>query len=136
MTTVTRWVLDEGGDNEYTFPRNPDRSGGDTWWNTELRYTEVNPIGSNLPTVLVDGFNGGARTIKFTAIPGVMMRKLKEFYDRKDIIQNCKDHLYPTTKVFSCVFVDFKASFRPVISGFPGTYEDTWNVEVTMIRVA
>jgi hypothetical protein len=136
MSAVIRWVLDDGGDNEYTFPRNPDRDGGDTWWHKELRFSEINPIGSELPTLYTDGFNGAVRTIKFSVIPGSMMRTLQEFYHRREIIQNCRDHLYPTTTIFSCVMIDFKSYFRPVYGNFPGSYEDTWDVEITLMRMA
>ena len=136
MSDVVRWILDYGGQHEYRFPRNPDKPGGDTYWKRELRGTEINVLGSNLPMYFVDGFNGAKRDLHFSAIKGSMMRVLEQFYFRQAVIENCTDHLYPTTTKFSCMIIDFHARFRPVHGTFPGSYEDTWDLDMTLLRMS
>jgi hypothetical protein len=132
---TTRWIFDYGGVNQYNFPRNPDRYGGDTYWQSELRLSELDIIGANSPTIQVDGFRGSRRTIRFTAITGVMMRELEKFYYRRVTIANCRDHLYSTTLSFSCFVIAFSPSVRPTIGNFPGSSEDTWDLEMTVVRM-
>jgi len=132
---VQRWILDENGPNEYTFPRNPDRYGGDTYWRYELRRNEVDIIGASLPTIQADGFRGARRVIRFTAITGSMLRALQTFYLNMEVIENCKDHLYSTTIAFNCFIEGFIPSIHPTTGSFPGTTEDTWDLEMTLIRM-
>lgn len=134
--TVQRWVFDEGGPNEYTFPRNPDRYGGDTFWRYELRGNEVDIIGASLPTIQADGFRGARRVVSFTAITGTMMRTLQRFYLNMEVIENCKDHLYGSTIAFNCFIEGFVPAIHPVAGNFPGTTEDTWDLEMTLVRMS
>lgn len=133
--TIIRWRLDVGGTYDYTFPRNPDRHGGDNGWTYEPRMSDLYPISSNTPLIQVDGFRGARRNIKFSAITGDMVRTLQNFYLRAQIIYNCRDHLYPTTLQFDMFIDSFSSSFRPVYGVFPGSDEDTYDVEMTMIRI-
>ena len=134
--SVVRWRFDFGGLYDYTFTRNPDRGGGDSYWMYEPRMSELHVIGANLPNIQVDGFRGARRSIRFTAITGTMMRTLQNFYLRESIIHNCRDHLYSTTDQFSCFVESFSSSIHPTIGTFPGSGEDTYDVEMTMIRMA
>ena len=136
--SVIRWRLDIGGTHEYLFPRNPDRAGGDTNWARDIRMSELDVIGGNTPTLQVDGFKGARRTIRFTAITGTMMRTLRDFYFREQIIENCTDHLYPTTPLFDCFIVSFTCTIHPTIDGssFPGSGEDTYDVEMVLVRMS
>ena len=136
MATVIRWRLDAGGAYDYTFPRNPDRYGGDTNWVREPRMSENEVIGSTIPNIQVDGFKGARRTIRFTAITGTMMRTLQNFYNRTAIITNCTDHLYPTTALFSCFVASFTPTIHPTIGSCPGSGEDTYDVEMTLIKMS
>lgn len=129
---VTYWVFDLGGTYTYTFPRNPDRFGGDTYWIYEGRVSEQAIVGSNIPNIQIDGHTA-RRTIRFSAITGVMMRTLQNFYLRQVIITNCRDHLLNS---FSCFIVEFVPVIRPTTGNFPGSYEDTWNLELTMIKMS
>lgn len=133
--SVTYWVFDYGGYNEYRFERNPDRKGGDTGWIYEPRMTSISIAGANFPNLQVDGFNNN-RTIKFTAIHGTMMRTLQNFYLSNATIENCRDHLYPTTISFSCFITGFAATMHPTIGAFPGSGEDTYDVEITLTRMS
>jgi len=135
MTTVIRWKFDVGGDNEYTFPRNPDRYGGDSGWIYEPRMAELEIIGANTPNIQIDGFHGARRTISFTAITGTMTRKLRDFYLRKQIIYNCRDHLYPTHPAFNCFIIAMVANVHPTTGTFPGSGEDTYDVEITLVKM-
>jgi len=135
MAEVQRWVFDEDGPDEYTFPRNPDRRGGDTYWRYQARYNEVDILGASLPTIHADGFRGARRTIRFTAIPGDMMRKLEEFWLKLSVINNCRDHLYDTTKHFNCFIESFNPTLAPTTGNFPGSGEDTYDLEMTLIRM-
>lgn len=136
MTDVIRWRFDTGGSHDYTFERNPDRSGGDTFWSRETRMSELDVIGGNTPTIQVDGFRGAKRTIRFTAITGSMMRVLQNFYYRAEIIYNCSDHLYSTTPLFNCFVTSFIATIHPTIGNFPGSGEDTYDVETILLRMS
>ena len=133
--TVTRWQFDVGGLYEYIFTRNPDREGGDTFWVLQPRMTEFDIIGSNFPNVQIDGFRA-TRTLRFSAITGNMMRTLRNFFQRKTIISNCRDHLYPTTPGFSCFIVSFTPALHPTIGDFPGSGEDTYDLEMVIIRMS
>ena len=138
---TVRWVFDEGGTNEYAFPRNPDRYGGDTYWRYPLRFSELEILGSSLPTIHVDGFSGARRTLRFTAITGAMLRKLEGFYLRKLVVPNCRDHLYDitssnSTHKFSCYIESFTPMLHPTTGSFPGSGEDTWDLELTLIRTS
>lgn len=132
---TTYWIFDEGGDTEYTFERNPDRYGGDTYWRYQVRANEVSIVGSSSPSIQVDGFNGARRTIRFTAITGNMFRTLEAFWLNMEIIPNCKDHLYDTTPSFACFIESFIPTIHPTIGDFPGSTEDTWDLEMTIIRI-
>lgn len=134
--TVTRWIFDYGGTYYYLFPRNPDRNGGDTYWVADSRSTEVDIIGSSLPYVQTDGFKGARRVVRFTAITGDMMRYLQDFYFRNTIISNCRDHLYPTTPQFSCYILSFSTTLHPTVGAFPGSGEDTWDLEMQLVRMS
>ena len=91
-------------------------------------------IGSNAPHIQVDGFRA-RRTIRFTAIPGYMMRTLQGFFQRHETIENCRDHLYPTSPVFSCFIAGFTPVIHPTAGDFPGTGEDTYDLEMILIRM-
>ena len=134
--TVQRWVFDEGGPNGYTFPRNPDRYGGDTYWSYQMRANEVDIIGASLPTIQADGFRGARRVIRFTAITGDMMRALQRFYLNMEVIENCKDHLYGSTIAFNCFIEGFTPVIHPTAGSFPGTTEDTYDLEITLVRMS
>ena len=136
MATITRWKFEIGGTNYYLFPRNPDRYGGDTYWNYESRHTELDVIGAATPTIQVHGFRGARRAIRFTAIPGYMMRVLQDFYLRHITIRNCRDHLYPDSPQFGCFVESFSPNVHPTVGNFPGTGEDTWDLEIELLRVA
>jgi len=131
---VIRWKFDIGGSYEYVFPRNPDRYGGDSDWIYEPRLSQIDIVGSNQPYIQIDGFTG-TRTIRFTAITGTMTRKLRDFYLRKQIIYNCRDHLYPTHPQFNCFVVSFTSAVHPTSGSFPGSGEDTYDVEMTLVKM-
>jgi len=136
---TVRWNFDAGGANDYTFARNPDRYGGDTFWAYEPRLTEFDIIGANLPTLQIDGFRGARRTLRFTAITGNMMRVLQNFFLRKAIINNCRDHLYTGASPFisfNCFVVGFVSTLHPSSGTFPGSGEDTYDVEMTIIKMS
>jgi len=135
MVTVTRWKFDIGGSYEYNFPRNPNRYGGDSGWQYEPRMAEMEVIGSNQPYIQIDGFSGARRTIRFTAVTGTMARKLQDFFLRKAIIYNCRDHLYPTHAQFNCFIISFSQQVRPTTGSFPGSGEDTYDVEMTLTKM-
>ena len=135
MADVVRWKFDTSGLHDYTFERNPDRAGGDTFWSRESRMSELDVIGGNIPTIQVDGFKGARRTIHFTAITGNMMRVLRDFYYRTEIIYNCSDHLYPTTSLFHCFITSFISTIHPTMGDFPGSGEDTYDVEMVLLRM-
>lgn len=131
---VIRWKFSSGA---YTFERNPDRSGGDTYWVYTPKLSEIDVVGSNVTRLQLDGFKGARRTIRFTAITGTMMRVLQNYYLAGQTIIGCTDHLYPTyTNYFSCFIVDFVTAPHPTIGNFPGSGEDTWDVEMTMIKMS
>ena len=111
--SIIRWRFDFGGTYDYTFPRNPDSGGGDSYWMYEPRMSELYVIGANLPNIQIDGFRGARRSIRFTAITGDMMRTLQNFYLREAVIHNCRDHLYPTTDQFSCFIESFSSNIHP-----------------------
>lgn len=134
--TVQRWVFDTGGAYEYTFPRNPDRYGGDTFWRYEMRNNEVDIVGASLPTIQTDGFMGARRTLRFTAITGTMFRTLQDFYLRMQVVENCKDHLYGHYSSFNCFIESFVPAIHPTIGPFPGTGEDTYDLELTLIKMS
>jgi len=130
MPTVTRWIFEYGNsDKEYNFPRNPDRLGGDSYWNIAPKMTELDVIGASQSNIQIDGFSSGRRVIRFTAIAGTMMRKLQDFYLAKAVISNCRDHLYDTTPQFSCFIVGFIPMIHPSLST-----EDLWDLEMTLVR--
>jgi hypothetical protein len=135
MTTVTRWIFDYGGSYQYSFPRNPDRLGGDSGWIFDPKFNVLEVLGANVPTIQTDGFNGAHRTIKFTAITGTMMRVLQDFFLRKQIISNCRDHLYSTTPQFSCFITSLVTTIHPTMGTFPGSGEDTYDVEMTLLKM-
>lgn len=132
---VQRWVFDSGGPNEYLFPRNPDRNGGDTYWHYEMRNVEIDIVGASLPTMQVDGFRGARRTLRFTAITGTMMRTLQKFYLSAATVENCKDHLYGITSAFNCFIESFTPEIHATAGDFPGSAEDTWDLEVVLVRM-
>lgn len=134
--TVTRWIFDTGGTNQYIFERNPDRNGGDSYWVYAPRMSEVEIIGAKLPSVQTDGFSGAKRTIRFTSITGAMLRTLQDFYLRNETIDNCTDHLYNTTPNFSCLITSFTPMIHPSNGNFPGSGEDTWDLEMTLLRLS
>ena len=131
---VTRWKFDIGGSNDYEFTRNPDRGGGDTYWILEPRMNEFDIIGSNAPNIQIDGFRS-RRTLRWTAITGTMLRTLRNFFQRKTVITNCRDHLYPTSTQFNCFIVSFIPAFHPTTGEFPGSGEDTYDLEMIIIRM-
>lgn len=133
MPTVVRWRFDIGGSYEYTFLRNPNRYGGDTGWQYEPRMSDMEVIGSNQPYIQIDGFSGATRTVRFTAITGSMTRRLRDFFLRKAIIYNCLDHLL--LGYFNCFIVSFSQQVRPTTGNFPGSGEDTYDVEMTLIKM-
>lgn len=133
---TTYWRFDISGWYEYTFPRNPDRYGGDTYWQYEARMTELDIIGSNSPTIQVDGFRGARRVLRFTAITGTMMRVLQNFFLRKQVINNCRDHLYSTSPQFNCFIASFTSVLRPTVGTFPASGEDTYDIEIALIRMS
>jgi len=135
MTAITRWFFDYGGGNQYSFPRNPDRNGGDTSWIYEPKLSTFDIVGANAPTFQIDGFSGARRVLKFTAITGTMTRALQDFFLRKEIISGCRDHLYPTHAEFSCFVISFNTTIHPTIGDFPGSGEDTYDVEMTIIKM-
>lgn len=137
MSSVIYWVFDYNGTNHYQFPRNPDRYGGDTYWSYEMRYSEMDVIGSATPTVQYGGFRGATRTIRFTAITGSMMRTLQKFYMRGSTVSHCRDHLYESevSPEFSCLVIDFRPEIHPTMGNFPGSGEDTFDLEMTLMRV-
>jgi len=130
--SVIRWKFDIGGTYEYEFPRNPDRYGGDTFWRYEARLGEFNIIGSNVPHIQVDGFTA-YRTIRFTAVTGNMMRTLRNFFQREAIINNCQDHL--NLPEFNCFVIEFYATLHPTTGDFPGSGEDTYDLEITLVKM-
>lgn len=133
---ITRWILNYNG-IPYTFERNPDRSGGDTGWSYQQRNSEIDIIGASLPTLQIDGFKGAIRQLRFTAITGNMMRALQAYYLTAAEITGCRDHLYGLIAVeFSCVIVDFKPTIHPTTGTFPGSGEDTYDLEVTLLKTA
>lgn len=133
-TEVIRWHFDSGGDNYYLFPRNPDRNGGDTFWQQKMRMKEFNVIGSTSPSLHITGFNGATRQLKFSAITGDMMRTLEAFYYRGNIIYNCRDHFEYT---FDCVITQFQPRVRPVMPGSTaGDGEDTYDLNMTIMRMS
>lgn len=132
--SVVRWVFDYGGAYSYQFPRNPDRY-SDTGWQYESRVTEFEIIGANTPTLQFDGFRGARRRFNFTAISGAMMRILQDFYFRGSIISNCRDHLYPTLSSFNCFIINLVPTLHPTVGSFPGSGEDTWDLEMTIIKM-
>jgi hypothetical protein len=132
---VTRWYFEYGGSYQYLFIRNPDRYGGDTGWVYEPRLSEMEIIGASQAFIQVDGFMGARRTIKFTAITGTMTRTLENFFLRKQIIYNCRDHLYPTHPQFNCFIMSFTQQAHPTSSDFPGSGEDTYDVEMTLVKM-
>jgi hypothetical protein len=127
---VTRWNF-----GEYMFSRNPDRNGGDTYWIYEQKLSEVDVIGSNTTRLQLDGFKGARRTLRFTAITGDMMRTLQFYYMAGETIPYCRDHLYPQTDFFTCYILSFSSTPHPTIGGFPGSGEDTWDVEMTLLKM-
>ena len=133
--SIIRWVFESGGVDEYVFPRNPNRFGGDSYWRFQPKMSEAEIVGANITHIQIDGFAGARRTISFTAITGSMVRTLQNFYLRSDTIHNCTDHLYPTTPMFDCFIASFTAVFRPVMGVFPGSGEDTYDVEMELIRM-
>lgn len=135
MATVTRWIFDYGGSYQYFFPRNPDRFGGDTGWMYDPKLNLLDVIGANIPTIQIDGFSGAHRTVRFTAITGTMMRRLQDFFLRKSIIYNCRDHLYSTTAQFNCFISAMTTSIHPTSGDFPGSGEDTYDIELSLIKM-
>jgi len=135
---VNRWVL-----GDYTFVRNPDRAGGDTYWVRSLRHEQINFVGSTVPSVQIGGFDGATRVLKFTAIAGSMMRELETLYYARNIIDTCWDHLYypgdpgsSVTEPFQCLIIDFSAVFRPVLAtASVGDGEDSWDVTMTILKM-
>lgn len=134
MSNVIRWIFDNGGIYHYLFPRNPDRHGGDTFWVSEPRANEFDMIGSNAPSIQVDGVRS-SRTIRFSAITGTMVRTLQQFFLRNAVIHNCRDHLYPTSPQFSCFIMSFNPTIRPTSGLFPGSGEDTYDLEMVLVRM-
>lgn len=135
MATVTRWIFDNDGTYIYTFPRNPNRYGGDSGWQYEPRMSEMDVIGANQPSIQIDGFSGARRTIRFAAITGTMTRRLQDFFLRKEIIYDCRDHLYPTHLQFNCFIISFSQQVHPTTGNFPGSGEDTYDVEMTLVKM-
>jgi len=132
---VTRWFFDVGGGSEYEFPRNPDRYGGDTFWVYESVSTEIDMVNANLPSIQLLGFRGSRRILRFTAITGTMLRKLQDFYLANVAIENCRDHLYPTSPEFDCVIEGFVPTVHPSSGNFPGSGEDTYDLEITLVKI-
>lgn len=134
---VTRWILNTGLGSEYTFTRNPDRQGGDSFWEYQQRNSELDILGASLPTIQIDGFKGARRSLKFTAITGTMMRTLEALYLAKAEILNCRDHLYGiTADQFNCFILEFIPTIHPTIGTFPGSGEDTYDLSITLIRTS
>ncbi len=132
--SVVRWVFDYGGSSHYSFPRNPDRFGGDTSWQYEPKLSVVSLVGASVPAIQIDGFTV-RRVLRFTAITGVMMRRLQIFYHRSTVIASCRDHLYGTTNAFSCFIISFIPTLHPTIGTVPGSSEDTYDLEMTIIKM-
>ncbi len=132
---TTYWVFDYGGSYEYTFPRNPNRYGGDTGWTYEPRISQIEVIGSNQPHIQIDGFQGARRTLRFTAITGSMTRRLQDFFLRQATINGCRDHLYPTRAQFNCFVGSFTSQLHPTAGDFPGSGEDTYDVEINLVKM-
>ena len=138
------WVFES-----YTFQRNPDRVGGDTGWITNAKMNTVEIIGASKTRIQLDGFTSATRKLRFTAIPGSMMRKLQYFFLRGTTITTCVDHLYVEnqgysgTSVFNCVITEFTMQIHPTSGNFPladtdvsyGSKEDTYDVDMTILRV-
>lgn len=136
MTTVIRWIFDFGGTYEYLFPRNPDRYGGDSYWQREARISEWNVINSSRPNIQIDAFAGARRTLHFTSITGTMLRTLEGFYMRSQTIMNCRDHFFLSFfSSFNCLIVGFSPTINPSFSNFPGSGEDTWDLEMIIVKV-
>lgn len=134
--TVIRWKFDYGGTYEYSFPRNPDRYGGDSYWQRETRISEWSVINASRPNIQIDSFAGARRTLRFTSITGDMLRTLEGFYLRRQIIRNCTDHFVGTFySYFNCLIVEFTQSINPSTGSFPGSGEDTWDLEMVIIKV-
>jgi len=89
-----------------------------------------------LPTIQFDGFNGARRTLRFTAITGSMMRTLETFYLKGAVVENCRDHLYPTTTTFKCFMESFTPSVHPTHGNFPGSGEDSYDLEMVLIKMS
>ena len=134
MVTVTRWKFEVDRPLYYEFTRNPNRNGGDTGWVYAPRISELAVIGANSPAIQIDGYTG-RRTLRFTAITGNMTRKLQEFFLNKTTIERCRDHLYSTTAEFKCFIVSFTRVTHPTIGDFPGSGEDTYDVELTLVMM-
>ena len=137
--SVQRWTLKHHTSSEvpYTFPRNPDREGGDSYWSRQIRLNEVDLVGSSIPIIQVDGFRGARRSLKFTAIPGSMMRKLQDFYLSSSLLDGT-DHLFGTSQdntTFVCFIESFTPNLHPTIGNFPGSLEDTWDVSISLIKM-
>ncbi len=136
MSTTTRWVFEAGNSSkEYVFPRNPNRYGGDSYWEYDLRMSELDIIGSSQSNIQIDGIRSGKRTLRFTFISGTMYRKLQDFYKSGLQINNCKDHLWTSTGVggtttFKCVIVGFSGNIHPSLGD-----EDNYDLEMVLLRV-
>lgn len=134
--SVIRWIFDFGGASPYTFTRNPDRSAGDSYWVYEQRGQELDVIGASLPTYQIDGFKGAIRSLRFTAITGSMMRTLQTYYLNAAVIPNCRDHLYPTSPEFNCIIIEFTPTIHPAYGSFPGSGEDTYDLDMALMRIS
>jgi len=135
MVDVNRWAFGIGTGYQYFFSRNPNRYGGDTDWVYEPRLTVMDIVGSNQSSIQIDGFKGARRTLRFTAITGTMKDALKEFFLRKQIIYECWDHRFPDTDAFNCFIISFAAQYHPTIGNFPGSGENTYDLEMTLIKM-
>lgn len=134
--SVTRWIFEAAGGSPYTFERNPDRRGGDTFWSYPQRSVELDVIGASTPTIQIDGFKGAVRTLRFTVITGTMMRKLETYYLAAEEITGCRDHLYSTTQQFNCIITEFAPLIHPTTGNFPGSGEDTYDLSITIVKTS
>ena len=64
------------------------------------------------------------------------MRTLQKFYLNMEVIENCKDHLYGLTMPFNCFIESFIPVLHPTAGNFPGTAEDTWDLEMTLVKMS
>jgi ERCC4-related helicase len=56
--------------------------------------------------------------------------------DKAEIL-NCRDHLYGTTAdQFNCFILEFSPSVHPTMGSFPGSGEDTYDLQMVLVRTS